>query len=95
MVDHYKSQGKRLYNDIDNILGCFFHVPHCNHHYASSCDYLVWLKATINKDSGNSSKPPSTNGFKEVPNSREKTGNSPGGKKGHKGHRLTKPKNLE
>lgn len=52
------------------------------------------LKAIINKDSGNSSKPPSTNGYKKVPNSREKTGNPPGGKKGHKGYRLTKPKNL-
>ena len=52
------------------------------------------LKAIINKDSGNSSKPPSTNGHKKVPNSREKTGNPAGGKKGHKGHRLTKPKNL-
>lgn len=53
------------------------------------------LKAIINKDSGNSSKPPSTNGLKNVPNSREKTGNRPGGKKGHKGHRLIKPKNLD
>ena len=52
------------------------------------------LKAIINKDSGNSSKPPSTNGYKKVPNSREKTGNPAGGRKGHKGHRLTKPKNL-
>jgi hypothetical protein len=53
------------------------------------------LKAIINKDSGNSSKPPSTNGLKKVPNSREKTGNPPGGKKGHVGHRLSKPKNLD
>jgi len=53
------------------------------------------LKATINKNSGNSSKPPSTNGLKNIPNSREKTGNPPGGKKGHKGHRLKKPKNLD
>jgi len=53
------------------------------------------LKATINKDSGNSSKPPSTNNFKKVPNSIEKTGNPPGGKKGHKGHRLKLPKNLD
>ena len=53
------------------------------------------LKAVINKDSGNSSKPPSTNGFKKVPNSREKTGNPPGGKQGHTGNRLIKPKNLD
>lgn len=53
------------------------------------------LKAVINKDSGNSSKPPSTNGYKKVSNSREKTGNLPGGKKGHEGRRLSKPKNLD
>lgn len=53
------------------------------------------LKAVINKDSGNSSKPPSTDGLKNIPNSREKTGNPPGGKKGHKGHRLRKPENLD
>ena len=37
------------------------------------------LKAIINKDSGNSSKPPSTDGFRKICNSREKTGKPPGG----------------
>ena len=46
------------------------------------------LKASIKKNSKNSSKPPSTDGFKRVPNSREKTGNKPGGVEGHEGHRL-------
>jgi regulator of replication initiation timing len=44
------------------------------------------LKAIINKDSGNSSKPPSTDGFKKIFNSREKTGRKPGGQIGHKGN---------
>jgi hypothetical protein len=44
------------------------------------------LKAQINKNSSNSGKPPSSNGFKSIPNSREKTGKKPGGQKGHKGH---------
>ena len=43
------------------------------------------LKAIINKDSGNSSKPPSSDGFHKINNSREKTGRKPGGQIGHKG----------
>jgi len=43
------------------------------------------LKAIINKDSGNSSKPPSSDGFRKIYNSREKTGKRPGGQPGHPG----------
>jgi transposase len=43
------------------------------------------LKAIINKDSGNSSKPPSSDAFKKIFNSREKTGRKPGGQTGHPG----------
>jgi hypothetical protein len=53
------------------------------------------LKSIINKDSSNSSKPPSSNGFKSIPNSREKSGKSQGGQKGHPGHRLGLPENME
>ena len=44
------------------------------------------LKAIINKDSSNSSKPPSSDGFRKICNSREKTGKNPGGQAGHPGH---------
>lgn len=44
------------------------------------------LKEIINKNSGNSSKPPSSDGFKKIHNSREKTGKRPGGQPGHKGY---------
>jgi len=44
------------------------------------------LKARINKDSGNSGKPPSSDGFKKPQNSREKSNRQPGGQPGHKGH---------
>jgi regulator of replication initiation timing len=43
------------------------------------------LKAIVNKDSGNSSKPPSSDAFKKIFNSREKTGRRPGGQTGHPG----------
>jgi hypothetical protein len=44
------------------------------------------LRAQIDKNSSNSSKPPSSDGFKKIPNSREKTGRKSGGQKGHKGN---------
>lgn len=53
------------------------------------------LKAIINKDSSNSSKPPSTDGFKKIPNNREKSGKKRGGQAGHEGHSLKVPENLD
>jgi len=56
---------------------------------------IARLKAIINKDSSNSSKPPSTDGFKRIANNREKSGKKRGGQSGHKGTTLTIPKNLD
>jgi len=53
------------------------------------------LKAQINKDSSNSSKPSSQDGFKKILNSREKSDKKVGGQIGHKGSTLTIPKNLD
>jgi len=55
---------------------------------------VLRLKSIIAKDSENSSKPPSTNGFKKILNSREKSLLKSGGQKGHKGHKLELPDNL-
>ena len=47
------------------------------------------LREQLNKNSGNSSKPPSTDGFKKVNKSlREKSGKKRGGQKGHQGTHL-------
>jgi len=53
------------------------------------------LKAEIEKDSGNSNKPPSSDGFKKIPNNREVSGKKQGGQAGHKGSALIIPGNLE
>jgi len=44
------------------------------------------LRGMINKNSGNSSKPPSSDGFVKNQNSRVKTGRKTGGQLGHEGH---------
>lgn len=54
------------------------------------------LKARLNKNSSNSSKPSSTDGFKKViHNCREKTGRKVGGQKNHKGTTLNKKEPTE
>jgi transposase len=56
---------------------------------------IIRLKDQINKSSGNSSKPPSTDGFKKIPNSHEKSDKKTGGQPGHKGNSLAVPENLD
>ncbi len=56
------------------------------------------LKAIIVKNSRNSSKPPSTDGFKDKPNpksQRKQTGKKVGGQKGHKGFNLRQSDNPD
>lgn len=56
---------------------------------AEQNDQISNLKARLNKDSTNSSKPSSTDEFKKsIQNNREKSGKKPGGQKGHKGSKL-------
>lgn len=56
---------------------------------------ILRLKSHLEKNSGNSSKPPSSNGMKPVPNSREPSVRRQGGQKGHKGEGIKLPENLD
>jgi chromosome segregation ATPase len=56
---------------------------------------ILRLKSQLEKNSGNSSKPPSSDGLKPVPNSRERSIHRQGGQHGHKGHVIKLPENLE
>ncbi len=56
---------------------------------------ILRLKAQIAKNSPNPSKPSSSNGFKRIPNNREKSSRKQGGQAGHKGVRLDIPENLD
>jgi len=61
----------------------------------SFTDAVNMLTARINRNSSNSSKPPSTNGLKKVVhNSRKPSDRKPGGQPGHSGHGLSLPKKL-
>jgi seryl-tRNA synthetase len=56
---------------------------------------ILRLKSQLGKNSGNSSKPPSSNGLKPVPNSREPSVRRQGGQKGHRGYGIKLPKDLD
>jgi transposase len=47
------------------------------------------LEGQLKLNSRNSSKPPSSDGFRKFPVKRKKTGKSPGGQKGHGGERAS------
>ncbi len=52
---------------------------------------IAELEARLNKNSNNSSKPPSTDGYKKtIKNNRVKSGRHTGGQYGHEGHTLLK-----
>ncbi len=53
------------------------------------------LQARLNKNSSNSNKPPSSDGFKKTKSLRKKTGRKPGGQKGHSGSTLKQISNPD
>jgi len=79
---------------VDNILSLQEQVELLTRRIAE-------LEKQISKNSRNSSKPPSTDGFKKptgkkkTKSLRKKTGKKQGGQKGHKGHHLEKAENPD
>jgi hypothetical protein len=53
------------------------------------------LMLIMGKNSSNSSKPPGSNGYRKIPNNREKSQRPLGAPKGHPGHCLKLPENLD
>lgn len=99
-----RSQVKYLENSIDakiaaavekNILPLKERISELETQTAQKDAEILRLKAIVNKDSSNSSKPPGSDGFKQVPNNREKSGKKKGGQPGHTGHSLRIPENLD
>ena len=57
---------------------------------------IAELESRLNKNSNNSSKPPSTDGYKKkIKNNRVKSGRPSGGQEGHEGHTLLKVENPD
>ncbi len=87
----YDEVCKRLENDPE-LLTFVNHILTENYELKKYCASLeariAELERQINQNSKNSSRPPSTDGFKRVTKKREKGKNPPGGQKGHKGHTL-------
>ena len=78
-----------------NMLPLREHISELETQVVQKDEEILRLKAIINKDSSNSSKPPSTDGFKQIPNNREKSERKRGGQPGHTGHSLSVPENLD
>lgn len=107
-ADHYKRNYKKLQIEMDEFKAqvsdmIAVTVKQAVHEateplkmeLAKAHDEIKRLKAIIKKDSSNSSKPPSTDGFNKVMNSRVPSNKKRGGQKGHTGHRLSLPENMD
>ena len=97
-VESLNQRMNTLSTDLDARIAAAVHkaVAPLHSEIKRKDDEIVRLKSIINKDSGNSSKPPSSDGFKKpVSNSRETSGRKRGGQPGHPGHHLSKPANWE
>ena len=87
-LSHEMQESKRGYEQRIEVLED--KVEHLEKENQKLKDENDRLKKQINNDSNNSSKPPSSDIKKNIPNNREKTSKKAGGQKGHKGYHLSK-----
>lgn len=82
-----------LNDQVDNLNGAIQKMKESN---AKQEVRIAELEAILNKDSNNSSKPPSQDGYRKAPkNSRQKSGKTTGGQPGHQGRTLEKVMPLD
>jgi transposase len=83
---------KGISNELGSMRGELQDLKTENH---TLNERITGLEARLNKNSGNSSKPPSSDGNKKIHNSREKSGRHTGGQWGHEGRTLEKVQNPD
>ena len=83
---------------IEVIETLFVRVGQLEKQVQEQAEIIQTLQDQLAKNSGNSGKPPSSDGLKKLPRTRslrQKTGRKPGGQKGHEGHTLEMRENPE
>lgn len=88
---NYENRIKDLENEVDSLKKENSALKEENTLLRNDIDRL---KSQLNKDSNNSSKPPSSDTKKKIHNNRDKSSKPTGGQHGHKGHYLSK-KSIE
>jgi transposase len=82
---------------VDLLLAAFAEIAALKEIVAQQAARITELENRLNKNSKNSSKPPSSDGYRkpEPKSQRKPSGHSPGGQPGHKGHGLELPKKVD